>query len=80
VDWFVIMSIKALCESVFLYCQISILKLWSVTMRTKITLACSECKQRNYDSFKNKKNDPDRLEMSKFCRFCGKHTPHKETK
>jgi len=63
VDWFVIMSIKALCESVFLYCQISILKLWSVTMRTKITLACSECKQRNYDSFKNKKNDPDRLEM-----------------
>ena len=27
-------------------------------MRVKITLACSECKQRNYNTFKNKKNDP----------------------
>jgi large subunit ribosomal protein L33 len=29
---------------------------------------------------KNKKNDPDRLEMSKYCRFCRKHTTHNETK
>ena len=28
----------------------------------------------------NKKNDPDRLEMSKYCRFCKKHTVHKEAK
>ena len=49
-------------------------------MRVKITLACSECKQRNYDTKKNKKNDPDRLEMNKYCRFCRKHTLHKETK
>lgn len=49
-------------------------------MRVKITLACSECKQRNYDTNKNKKNDPDRLEMNKYCRFCRKHTLHKETK
>jgi len=49
-------------------------------MRDKITLSCNECKQRNYDTFKNKKNDPDRIEMKKFCRFCKKHTPHKETK
>ena len=49
-------------------------------MRVKITLACTECKQRNYDTKKNKKNDPDRLEMNKFCRFCRKHTLHKETK
>ena len=39
-------------------------------MRVKITLACSECKQRNYDTKKNKKNDPDRLEKNKYCRFC----------
>ena len=39
-------------------------------MRVKITLACSECKQRNYNTMKNKKNDPDRLEMNKYCRFC----------
>ena len=49
-------------------------------MRVKITLACTECKQRNYDTQKNKKNDPDRLEMKKYCRFCRKHTLHKETK
>ena len=49
-------------------------------MREKITLACTECKQRNYDSKKNKKNTPDRLELNKYCRFCRKHTLHKETK
>ena len=49
-------------------------------MRVKITLACSECKQRNYDTMKNKKNDPDRLEMQKYCKFCKKTTAHKETK
>lgn len=49
-------------------------------MRVKITLACTECKQRNYDTVKNKKNDPDRLEMNKYCRFCKKHTLHRETK
>ena len=46
----------------------------------KVTLRCSECKQRNYNSMKNKKNDPDRLEMKKYCRFCKKHTTHNETK
>ena len=29
---------------------------------------------------KNKKNNPDRIEMSKYCKFCKKHTAHKETK
>ena len=29
---------------------------------------------------KNKKNNPDRIEMQKYCRFCHKHTLHKETK
>ena len=46
----------------------------------KITLACTECKQRNYNTTKNKKNNPDRLEMKKYCRFCKKHTVHRETK
>ena len=49
-------------------------------MRFKVTLRGSECKQRNYTSMKNKKNDPDRLEMKKYCRFCRKHTTHNETK
>jgi large subunit ribosomal protein L33 len=50
------------------------------TMRVKITLECTECKQRNYDTIKNKKNDPDRLELKKYCKFCRKETLHKETK
>mgnify|MGYP003064486790 CR=1 FL=1 len=49
-------------------------------VRTKITLACTECKQRNYNTTKNKKNNPDRIELRKFCKFCGKETLHKETK
>ena len=48
--------------------------------RVKITLACTECKQRNYDTKKKKKNDPDRLELMKYCKFCRKHTLHKESK
>ena len=49
-------------------------------MRVKVTLACTECKQRNYNTIKNKKNDPDRIELKKYCKFCKKHTVHKETK
>ena len=49
-------------------------------MRVKITLRCNECKQRNYNTMKNKKNNPDRLEMNKYCPFCRKHTVHTETK
>ena len=48
--------------------------------RVKITLRCNECKQRNYNTMKNKKNTPDRLEMNKYCPFCRKHTVHSETK
>jgi len=48
--------------------------------RTKITLECTECKQRNYDTMKNKRNDPDRIELMKYCKFCKKMTLHKETK
>lgn len=49
-------------------------------MRTKITLACTECKQRNYNMTKEKKNHPERLETKKYCKFCRTHTLHKETK
>ena len=49
-------------------------------MTVKITLACTECKQSNYETTKNKKNNPARREMTKYCRFCKKHTVHRETK
>ena len=48
-------------------------------VRVKITLACTECKQRNYNMTKDKKTHPDRMETKKYCRFCKKHTSHKET-
>ena len=32
------------------------------------------------NNIKNKKNNPDRLEFNKYCKFCKKHTVHKETK
>ena len=49
-------------------------------VRDKITLACNECKRRNYMSTKSKRNTPDRLEVKKFCRWCGRHTTHRETR
>jgi large subunit ribosomal protein L33 len=51
-----------------------------VGMREKITLSCSECKQRNYDTMKNRKTNTDKLAMRKYCPFCRKHTEHRETK
>ena len=49
-------------------------------IRPKITLACQECKERNYITRKNRRNDPDRLELAKFCPRCRKHTAHRETR
>ena len=49
-------------------------------VRPKITLACEECKHRNYITRKNRRNDPDRLEIKKFCPNCGVHRKHKETR
>ena len=48
--------------------------------RVRVMLACTECKQRNYNTTKNKRNDPDRIELKKYCKFCKKETVHKETK
>ncbi|MSR64666.1 MAG: 50S ribosomal protein L33 [Verrucomicrobiae bacterium] len=48
--------------------------------REIITLACTECKERNYTTTKNRKTMTERLEIKKFCRTCGKHVAHKETK
>ncbi|MEK7618980.1 MAG: 50S ribosomal protein L33 [Patescibacteria group bacterium] len=45
-----------------------------------IKLECTVCKKIGYYSRKNKKILKNRLEMNKYCRFCKKHTLHKETK
>ena len=52
----------------------------SQDVRPKITLACSECKERNYITKKNRRNTPDRLELQKYCPRCRKSTLHRETR
>jgi large subunit ribosomal protein L33 len=49
-------------------------------MRVTVTLACTDCKQRNYTTTKNKKNTANRLELKKYCPTCKHHTLHRETK
>jgi large subunit ribosomal protein L33 len=49
-------------------------------VRVGITLACTECKRRNYQTMKSKRNSPDRIEFKKYCRWCGRHTVHRETR
>ncbi len=49
-------------------------------MRDIITLACTECKRKNYTTTKNKRKHPDRMELKKYCKFCKKHTVHREIK
>jgi large subunit ribosomal protein L33 len=48
--------------------------------RVAVTLACTECKERNYTTTKNRRNDPERLEFTKFCKRERKHTLHRETR
>jgi large subunit ribosomal protein L33 len=52
----------------------------SSDVRPKITMACVVCKERNYITKKNRRNDPDRMELKKFCPRCRTHTEHRETR
>lgn len=49
-------------------------------MRPQVILRCTECKEENYHVKKNKKLHPDKMETSKYCPKCRKHTLHKEKK
>jgi len=51
-----------------------------MSQENMIKLECTECKHVNYFSRKNKKTLKERLQMKKHCKFCKKHTNHKETK
>ncbi|MBU2613708.1 MAG: 50S ribosomal protein L33 [Patescibacteria group bacterium] len=51
-----------------------------MSQETLIKLECTSCKRVMYHSTKNKKTIKARLELSKFCKNCKKHAPHKETK
>jgi len=51
-----------------------------LTLRVNITLACTESGERNYITTKNKRNNPERIELKKFCPRLNKYTLHRETK
>ncbi len=53
---------------------------WGGEMNKKVTLACTICSSRNYTTTKNVSTQPTRLEVRKYCKTCGKHTLHRETK
>ena len=48
--------------------------------RALIELACTECRERNYHTEKNKRNDASRLELNKFCPRCRVHRLHREVR
>ncbi|PIR70231.1 MAG: 50S ribosomal protein L33 [Candidatus Niyogibacteria bacterium CG10_big_fil_rev_8_21_14_0_10_42_19] len=45
-----------------------------------IKLKCNACNRINYWSSKNKKLVERKIEIKKFCKWCKKHTTHKEAK
>jgi large subunit ribosomal protein L33 len=49
-------------------------------VRIAVTLACEECKRRNYQTNKSKRNNPDRITLRKYCKWCRRHTGHRETR
>lgn len=48
--------------------------------RELVTLVCTDCKEENYRTSKNKKNTTERLEIKKYCSRCQKTVNHKEKK
>ena len=49
-------------------------------MADEIGLTCTECKNRNYVTFINKKNMDGKLQLNKYFKHCRKHTLNKESK
>jgi len=50
--------------------------------RIVITMACTECRSRNYTTSKNRIKHPNRMELKKYCarEGCRRHTLHREAK
>ena len=50
--------------------------------RGVITLGCEECRERTYHTSKNRRNDPQRLQLRKFCPHpsCRRHVMHREVR
>ena len=48
--------------------------------REYVFMECPDCRNRNYRTEKQMRGVTTKLELSKYCRFCRKHTKHKEKK
>ncbi|HOR57802.1 MAG TPA: 50S ribosomal protein L33 [bacterium] len=48
--------------------------------KNEVALECVQCKSRNYWTHKKSGPNPEKIELSKHCPRCNKHTAHKETK
>ncbi len=56
------------------------IKMGGTAVAHKVVLACTICQSRNYTSEKNKEAQVKRIEIKKFCKYCNRHTLHRETK
>ena len=45
-----------------------------------VALVCTETSLRNYTTKKNRRNNPEKLELMKYCPKLRKHTLHREGK
>lgn len=52
----------------------------SKAAREFVQLECSECGRRNYNTSKKTKGQTERLTLKKYCKWCRRHTAHKERK
>jgi large subunit ribosomal protein L33 len=48
--------------------------------KNEVALECTECKLRNYWTHKKTGVNVGKVELSKHCKKCNKHTVHKEVK
>ena len=48
--------------------------------RNVVTMGCVDCRERTYTSSKNRRSDPQRLELKKFCPRCRSHKLHREVR
>ncbi len=55
-------------------------KINSMSQDHLMKLACSKCKNVNYNSTRNKKKVPEKVQVSKYCKNCQKREVHKEAK
>lgn len=49
-------------------------------MRDKLTFQCTVCGEQNYIGTRNKRKNPEKMEIKKYCPRCNKQTTHKEKK